>query len=88
VYSTAFEHDDDFYDTQDSAVIGVDTNVSDLLAHVTDFKPHDASTTRSHKSYFIPLVEWLKLPTEKREEILAKRRIELGRPSNGNWQHR
>jgi hypothetical protein len=66
VYSTIFETDDDFYDAQDDAVFGVDTDVSDLLAHVTDFKPHGASTRRPHKSYFIPRDEWLKLSTEER----------------------
>jgi hypothetical protein len=88
VYSATFESDYDFYDAQDGAVFGVDTDVLDLLAYVTDFKPHGASTTRPHKSSFIPRNEWLKLSTEKREEILTKRRMELGCPSTDTSQHR
>jgi hypothetical protein len=52
VYSTTFEHDDD--DAKDGVVFGVDTGVSDLLGHVTDFKPHGALIARHHKSSFIP----------------------------------
>jgi hypothetical protein len=54
---------------------------------VTDLKPPGNSTAQNHKSPFI-LDEWLKRSMEKREEILTKRRMELGRPSNDSSQHR
>jgi hypothetical protein len=83
-----FNHDADFYGTLDAAVFGVDTDVSNRLAHATYFKPHGTSTARHPKSSFIPRDKWLKLSMGKRQEILAKRRMELGRPSNGHLQHR
>ena len=68
VYSTTIEHDNDFIDAQDGVVFGVDTDVSDLLAHVTDLKPRGNSVTQNNKSSFIPRDEWLKLSlkSEKR----------------------
>jgi hypothetical protein len=75
VYSTTFEHDDDFYDAKYGTAFGVDSNVSDLLAYVTDLKPPGSSVApRPHKSSFIPCDEWLKLA--------------FGRTTNGHLQHR
>jgi hypothetical protein len=87
VYSTTIEHGKDFYDAHDGAVFDIDTDVSELLSNVTDFKPHGASTARYHKSSFILRDEWLKLSTEKREVILANRSLELCRTSSSNGQH-
>jgi hypothetical protein len=88
IHSRAIEKDNNFYDANDLAVFGVDTNASNLLAHVPDFTSPGNTTARHHNSSCIPHDEWLQLFTEKREEFLAKRHMELGHPSNGNWQHR
>jgi hypothetical protein len=85
VYTTNVEHDDNFFDAQDAYTYGVDTDVTDILAHATDMRfKGSASSNRNDKSPFVPREDWLKLTPEKREDILAKRRAERSSQAGGS----
>jgi hypothetical protein len=84
-YAATFTQDDDFYHARDGYTYGVDTDVTNILAHTTtmqfEVKP---SGSRNDKWIFIPREEWLKLSPEKREEIIDTRHNERNAHLVGN----
>jgi hypothetical protein len=89
VYAASVKHDDNFFNAQDGYTYGVDTDVTDILAHATnmDFKG-SASSNRNDKSPFIPREDWLKLMPETPKYILANCQANAERSSqSGDPNH-
>lgn len=77
VYAANFTQDDDFYYAHDGYTYGVDTDVTDILAHTTTIQfKGKPSGNGNYKSLFIPRKQLLKLSPENRKEIISTRRNE------------
>jgi hypothetical protein len=85
VYQTELAPDPDPYDYNDYAAYSVGTDVTEIMAYETDttrFGNRSGSGNRS--SDRIPYSEWIQLPEEQRNKILAKikqERLENAHPS-------
>jgi hypothetical protein len=77
VYQSKHAPDIDQYDDLEYAAYSVDTDVVDIMAYAADttrFGNRNESTNQS--SNRIPYSEWIQLPEEQRNKILAKRKQE------------
>jgi hypothetical protein len=74
VYAANVTQVDDFYDARDGYTYGVDTAVTNILAHTITMQfKWNPLVNRNDNLIFIPREEWLKLSLQKREKIIATR---------------
>ena len=77
VYQSELAPDPDIYDYNDYAAYSVDTDVTDIMAFATDTtRLGNRSGSGNQSSDRIPYSEWIQLPKEERNKILAKRKQE------------
>jgi hypothetical protein len=93
VYQSELAPDIDPYDDMNYAAYSEDTDIADIMAYATDntrFGNQNGSTSQS--SNCVPYSEWIQLPEEQRNKILAKRKQERlanarkSQPSHTNTQ--
>jgi hypothetical protein len=93
VYQSELAPDIDQYDDVEYAAYSVDTDVVDIMAYAADttrFGNRNGSTNQS--SNRMPYSEWIQLPEEQQNKILAKRKQERldnarkSQPSHTNTQ--
>jgi hypothetical protein len=77
VYQSELASDPDPYDYNDYAAYSVDTDVTEIMAYATDTTRFgNRSGSGNQSSDRIPYSEWIQLPEEQRNQILAKRKQE------------
>jgi hypothetical protein len=91
VYATAITNDDGDYPFDDNPdgeyeVFKVDTDISDIMVHASNTNRFGSQQGTGNKSTFLPREEWNKLTQEKKDELIAKRRQERMKNSNGNYK--
>jgi hypothetical protein len=92
VYQSEIAPDTEPYDYKEYTVYSVDTDVTDIMAYATDTTRFgNRSGSGNQSSNCILNAEWIKIPEEQRQKILAERKQErldnamvVGHPSPHN----